>query len=607
MSEMRLYVAKDTDLMRATFTAIGVARLFDRLPFATGYQPAVRLYDQGSAYLIQVPYSAEQAFGYLHEQELRLPPLLPVILKALTASEKAQKDAGTATEEELRRYYQPVGFAGTVVEYEAEKLRAQTARKAPKGEQRLEGETESAAPDFPLWAHLCSYFGKGSAMRTVYPALVHTWHAHQGATAVALLQLILAGYHDLDPVPLDEVALRWKNELLPQLSYTDFALQTFLTASSLVSPSTVQGASTFTGAKNPNNNPLDKFWLELYFAFAGYMAVGLPYTLSSDVVLYYPLPRNIGLQRLLAQVNHYRQAEQARRLYNYSNQMLRAKLDVLAHVGYYRNLVQHTWEQRPMDAADDGGDWLSGFVGYYYRENGGTQIPFDETVFAMPRWLPTEPTDEKLQQALALLKQHQDLLWALRGKPPKNALTADELVVLNAYRQFITLGEPENWVEFVLHYNLYRFTHVGESYLPELLLSMFEETLMNMQTDKQDFTPILLNTGFRNIAAAIRACTVQAQLFSKGNASYPFKVRYGLGDDLRRSSYDAGKFIEALGGFLHDYARETSNAQAPRAAVTEQDLLEVTALVSQYGARVVASLLVAAGYAWQRKTEEPSA
>ncbi|HRF98470.1 MAG TPA: hypothetical protein PLZ51_24855, partial [Aggregatilineales bacterium] len=86
----------------------------------------------------------------------------------------------------------------------------------------------------------------------------------------------------------------------------------------LVAPSTVQGISMTTGAGSLNNNPLDNFWLDVYFAFAGYLKVGLPYNVGDDVLLYYPLPHDIRLSRLVNEVEKHRDDAHARNLYQFS-------------------------------------------------------------------------------------------------------------------------------------------------------------------------------------------------------------------------------------------------------------------------------------------------
>lgn len=593
---MDLYVEKDTDLMRATFVAIGLAQLFFELA-PSGSRHWVRLQDGGSAYRVSVSYNAEEALHYVGQRD-NLPALLPVLLKKLSPKEQKLLEAGES-EVQLRRRYQPDGFTGVVVDYENEQARLSASialrSSKKKGGERIEGEVYAPHPDFPVWAHLCSYFTKGSAMRTVYPGILHTWHAHQGPAAAALMELILTTYGDF-PNALEEAEARWQQGFLPALAYDQFELATRVTASSLVSPSTVQGAARSSAAQEINNNPLDAFWLEMYLAFAGYMLVGMPFRLGDDVMLYYPLPRSISIVQLQRQMDVYRKSAHTRNLYSFSNSMLRPKLDALAYIRFYGALVDHFRENPPEDDGDrDMNDAISGLVGYYYKNAGGAQIPFDEVVFALPPWLPRLVGEKRLDQAKAVLDAHDKAIDQLRG--PKNSLTADELAVLSPYRDFITLGEVEAWIEFTIRYNDYQFRNMYTS----LSLETFKETIMNIQNDRKDYAPVLQNPGFGRVADAIRACTVTLRYrkdIKKQQSS--FRVRHGLGDDLRRRAHNPDDFIEDLSSFLHDYARESSSVQADsgeqRPLVTPDDVAQVIELVGQYGSRVVANLLVAVGY-----------
>lgn len=592
---MELYVEKDTDLMRSTFVAIGLGLLMKDLP-PIGLFRKVRIMDVGSAYHIHVPYTREQALGFVRERGL--PPLLPAIKKPPSEKERKALQAG-ASAEDIRRRYVPNGFRGVYVDYGKHKELADAEKKPKKGE-RQEGDSGQRHKDFPVWAHLCSYFGKGSAMRSVYPAILHTWHAHQGDAAEALLDLIVSSYAVF---PNDTAAMRdaWEQTFLPALNYPDYLIKPTVTASSVVSPSTVQGVSRPSVADKLNNDSLEAFWLEMYLAFAGFMYTGMPYTMGSDVLLYYPIPNSILVDRLQTRMDAYRDSQETRRLYTFSNSLTRSKLDALAHIIFYQKMTAAFERDLENDEDDDEPEALSGLVGYYYRDNGGTQIPFDETLFALPPWLPRMPDAAQLAQARSILAKHYLLIDGLRGKPPRNQLTADELAILNDYRRFITMGEADTWIDFTISYGRYRFTNMVDINLPRLFIDEFEEMLMSIQNDREDYRPILENQGFRKVAAAIRHCTITTRyLKDVKKQQVGFKVRHGLGDDLRRRAQKADDFIEDLTAFLHDYARESISVEADtgkkRPRVSEQDLYEVITLVHNYGSRVVANLLIAVGY-----------
>lgn len=609
MTHTTLYVDKGTDQMRATLTAYGLAHLLYQLD-RPGTGVEVRLHDVGSAYQLEVNRSPDDLVAYVADRGL--PILLPAIRKPPSASEKKRLEQGVPPADVFRKYIPPGFPHDQIVDYGQEREKEQESRRAKRRKTREEGDVAVRPPEYPLWAHLCSYFGKGSAMRTGYPLVVHAWYAHQGVWAVRLLELILAAYSQF-PNAIEAAQRVWGDDIKPQLAYSDFEIfgwdrqQTEISALSVVSPTTAQGSSTATGARGINTNTPDIFWLEMYLAFAGYMVAGMPFNAGSDVLLYYPLPSDISFAHVQGIAQEYRKSGYVQELYDYSNLFPRAKIDILSQIAFYISMIEHflhnmidpdapPWEQVAQNA-------IGGLVGYYYKDI-STQIPFDETTFALPAWLPLEAHPGALEAALSLLEAHRKLIAAIRGDH------ADELAILAKYRHFIVLGDVDDWIEFAIIYSQYRFSKmVDAAWIPILDLELLEKTLMN--SSRKNYRPILENPGFRNIAFAIRHCTVQTRYWKDvKKQQISFKVRHGLGDDLRRRAHNADHFIVDLSDFVYDYLRESSNVQAntgeTRPFITDEDIADVVALIEEYGSRVVANLLVATGYAsiFVRKSEE---
>lgn len=596
---MELFVEKDTDLMRSTLVAIGIGNLFERLPKSgSGFE--VRIRDLGSVYAVIVPYESDDALAYLHDYwGGRLPSLIPAIRKAYSAGDLKAIHADPKSP--IQYKYVPRGFdqvygADAIVEYEMHQQMARGQQSNEK-EVRIEGRTDTFHPNYSLWAHLCSYFGRGSAMRHVYPNVLHAWYSHQNKHAEALLTLVIKMYAEF-PNTLAQARTDWIKwgKTIP---YMDYVIETDITATSIVSPSTVQGASTTSGASRLNNVPRDSFWLEMYLAFAGYFVVGLPFKLDDDVVFFYPLPQNTTIRFLHECMHSYRDSKNGRNLYQHSNQMNRTKLDILVNISFYQICFRQVHENLT--------DWeemiqgFGGLVSYYYKNNGGNQIPFDETLFGIPPFIPKPGDSEHASRIDALLESHYEMIDAIRGKAPKYVLTAAELTILSKYRRFITCASMEDWWQFAISYNRYRFINMGDIYLPDLHIVTFKETLMNMKLERKDFRQIIEDEGFQHIANAIRQSTVSLRYLTDiKKQQSAFRVRYGLGDDLLRNAYDPNKFIIDLGRFLHDYARESSRVQAEtgdtRSFVTYEDIQHVITLIAEYGSSSVAHLLVATGY-----------
>lgn len=607
---MQFFVDKSTDLMRSTFTAVGLAQLLYRIP-PVGSGQEVTLRDMGSCYVIESKLGRDALTAHIADTG-RLPAVLPAIFKPLTSKEQKLAEAGTPIDD-LRLKYVPRGFAGTQVDYADERSIAQAAskRKRKRDAPRAEDDAAEAHPDYPVWAHLCSYFGKGSAMRVGYPTVVHNWHAHEREQALMLWELICDCYQAF-PNGTHTLQYLWETELLPELDYADADLIPEISALAIVSPSTSKGVSAMAGYNKLTEDTPNAFWLEMYFAFAGYMQVALPFNLGSDVMMYYPIPHDIEITQLAQAIKTFRDSRAGRDLYRFSNSMPRIRVDPLAVLGFYQTMIRHQLDLA--DKAKEGDSaWLgwspgiiSGMVGYYYK-NIATQIPFDETTFALPAWLPTGTLNEDaLDHADQILEQHRYLVEGLRGKPPQYKMTADEINILDLYRRYLTHGQGWDWIEFAIAYGQYRFRVLPDiPKFPMLTVTLIKESFpMNTHlNDRIDFRSILENPGVQNIGAAINHCTAYARYKKdvQRDSSFGFKVRHGLGDDLLRNAHDPALFIEDLSRFILDYQQESSSVQArskqTRPAIQPGDIHEVTGLVAEYGSRVVAHLLVAVGYA----------
>lgn len=582
------YVDKGTDLMRSTLTVYGLAKVLN-----TYARQDIQIQDMGSFYQLQTTKSMEELEKQANDNKLSL--VLPAIVKPFSAKELKQIEADEQAKVMIYRRYVPAYTPNysNFHDYGKEKAKEQANNKQ---NIREEGAPPQRHPDFPLWAYLCSHFGKGSAMRVGYPLLLHIWQSHRDYPEGnrAILETLKIAYSEV-PNRIDEAEHYWLTQIKPELQYPDFAMFKWegndarVSALSIVSPTTAQGAFTDSAARSINTSTPTIFWLELYFAMVGYMTVAMPYRVSGgDVVLYYPLPTQIKITQADKLTSKYRKDAKVKHLYDFSNLYPLAKLDALAQINFFMTFVEQLRRGELKQR-----NTISGIVGYYYKDI-STQIPFDETTFRLPGWLAYETDREDFETAHYILEQHRTLIERIRGDH------AEELLILQHYRRFITLGHPDDWVQFAIAYSQHRFKKLTDYRLPDLSLSVFTETLMN--NSHKDYRPILENDGFRNIAQAINHATVYMR-YAKDvkKRSTAFKVRHGLGDDLLRRAHDADAFVEDLSKFVHDYMRESSNVQAntgeSRYFVTDQDLHDVMGLVAEYGSRVVANLLVATGYA----------
>lgn len=126
---------------------------------------------------------------------------------------------------------------------------------------------------------------------------------------------------------------------------------------------------------------------------------------------------------------------------------------------------------------------------------------------------------------------------------------------------------------------------------------------MNSDNPNKTYSQIVQNPGFRNIAYAIRHSTVVPQgRKARGNRPVVVDIRYGLGQQLARKAAYADDFLAEIASFIYKYNAENAQLRENkrhvyRKNVTTADLEALTALVDEFGSKVVSNLLIAYGYA----------
>ncbi|MBZ0298339.1 MAG: hypothetical protein K8J31_01290, partial [Anaerolineae bacterium] len=331
MTDTVLRVAKDSDLMRATFVATGLAHLVSTLV----PQHDVHIRDVGTAFRLTT--AATQREIEIGVQAQGLPQLLPAIRKPLTRMEQTRRDQGVPIEQ-LEQRYVPPGFPhDQIVDYAAERERWRAALR-----RSLDSSEDRPQPDprFPFWAHLCSHFGLGSSMLRTYPLLVHLWFAHQGEAAVALCRLILDYFSGVGCDPSAAGPDTWLKQIRPQLHSPELkqfnwtATASQVSALAIISPTSIKGVNTASARQQPHNKTLKLFWLEAYLAFAGFLTLALPAywqptrRARKDVATYYPVPCDILFADLQALMDQVRGNPKLQAVYEMGSRLPRAYMDV---------------------------------------------------------------------------------------------------------------------------------------------------------------------------------------------------------------------------------------------------------------------------------------
>jgi hypothetical protein len=180
--------------------------------------------------------------------------------------------------------------------------------------------------------------------------------------------------------------------------------------------------------------------------------------------------------------------------------------------------------------------------------------------------------------------------------------------MLRAYRDFVAGNNWGAFFEFAAGYSheMMRRYNEGSRRVPAFSPSRLRRLIM---AANKPLLPIIQNEGFQNVAYAIRHSTVIPQSRKARGQDALYEVRYGLGAELRRKATVRDEFVVALCGFMQSYNQENAQklentGQQMRRDLRTTDIEEVVRLVDEYGPEVVASLLIAYGYAREPREAE---
>ncbi len=188
---------------------------------------------------------------------------------------------------------------------------------------------------------------------------------------------------------------------------------------------------------------------------------------------------------------------------------------------------------------------------------------------------------------------------------------SDGFDLLRRYRDFISSGNWEAFFDFAAGYSheILRGLSKGDRYVPTFSTSGLRRLMM---TNRKDLTPIVENSGFQNVAYAIRHATIIPQTRKAKDQETLYEVRYGLGAELKRKATVRDEFVAALTDFLQSYNQENvqkleGKGQQMRKDVRTTDIEEVVRLIDEYGPEAVGNLLVAYGYAREPREDQATA
>ncbi len=406
------------------------------------------------------------------------------------------------------------------------------------------------------------------------------------------------------------------------------------TALQIINPTTGKGANRTKANGVTNGESLDSFWPLELLKFTGFMVIAAPYTIqgSKDRKTYVLQPKHVTLSKLESIMTEFRAV-------CWSSTAV--KLDVMASLRFTEAFVEHRRiflrDMQQQDDEDEPYDETQvtsiahGFEVASYKDMGSAFATMNISTINFPQWLRIESLEDA-ETTLALLKEHRMILQNIRTGNREREEGAEEYQLLRAYRDFLSGNDLTPLWTFTTAYSSYLISQREHEknfkrWLRQLSITGLEQIIaMTTATQSKPLATITSNSGFQNIARAIRQSTVIAQRRRSQDKDRTYEARYGLGQELAREARYRDKFLNTLSDFLVQYNAETAREEEKlanklggpitleqrkqhklRGSVALEDINEIVKLMDEFKDEyeMVARLLIAYGYAKSRgKYEE---
>ncbi|MFC4427195.1 hypothetical protein [Deinococcus navajonensis] len=315
---------------------------------------------------------------------------------------------------------------------------------------------------------------------------------------------------------------------------------------------------------------------------------------SKDLKVLVVQPTDIDVETLQRVMNEFRQ--------NFMGGGA-IQLDILAALTLTETLLKHdenkTFKRgRPKDL-------LSGFHTAYFQNLGSAKGVTNISFIALPTWVELNGDDpnEQRQEWLDVLTEHRQVIRAL------DESHSEERSLLERYREFLSGQDARAFLDFLSDYGPHMLRQADRGKFTRWMTTVhIGRVLSNMGSqEKNNISDIIGNSGFQNVAGAIRRATRTALYARKLGNDRTYDVHYGLAQELKRSATTKARFMAALSDFLAAYMTENLRAadrgRRGRPAVTTEDLLQVGMLLDEHDPQMVAMLLIAYGYAKEPREE----
>lgn len=247
---------------------------------------------------------------------------------------------------------------------------------------------------------------------------------------------------------------------------------------------------------------------------------------------------------------------------------------------------------------------VRGFATGYFKSLGSATATMNVSFLGLPGWFPAE-TREQVASWLEVLPEYRARLYGLREDK------SDHVGTLLAYRNFVSGGRLDDALAFFSQYASLLLQQ-GEHLYP-FRADNLRRVVMTYADESRSLERIIEDDGFKDIARAIRACTVRAQnhkgQLDRKARNDPLRVdiRYGLAQDWKRVVERQDEFVEKLSDFVASFnaeaARRQEKGEPSEMLISAEHLTSVVRLIeATKKPALVGRLLIAFGYAsdWKK-------
>lgn len=275
-------------------------------------------------------------------------------------------------------------------------------------------------------------------------------------------------------------------------------------------------------------------------------------------------------------------------------------LDVRATLNLTDKLIRYSEEfQQGTGAIKFAGrtpkDIIKGIYTTYFKNLGTASAVMNVSFLGLPAWFHIY-RQKDTEDWLAILEEHKKCLGTL------DEGHSDDVALLLIYRDFLSTGNYLSFLSFLAGYG----AHFIQCKVQKKPAQAF--TTVNLRRIfMANFQEIIENTGFQNIATAVRKSTINPQIRKSMTGKAPFEIQYGLAQRWKRKAKFENEFLIELSEFVQQYnaenARQAEQKKETRKNITTEDLAQVLGLIKEFGSELVGMLLLGYGYAREPRDE----